>query len=139
MTSKNSASVANPSATIAAGLERIEAGHARFIEAVGTARAGAARVTDKLVENVLTGQRDALLLTKAFVAQPTEYGKNIEAMLQSLTAAQERTLELAKTVYRANSEVAADARAAAARVLESGKGLGKPFENLTSLWTKATK
>lgn len=139
MTSKNSASVPNAAATTAANLERIESGHARFVEAVSTVRERTARVTDKLVENLLADQREALTLAKTFVAQPSEYGKNIEAVLHALAAAQERALEFAKTVYRANNEVAADARAAASRVLESGTGLGKPFENLTSLWMKAAK
>ena len=139
MTSKNSASLPNAAATTTASLERLESGHARFVEVVGTVRERTARVTDKLVENLLADQRDALTLAKTFVAQPSEYGKNVEAALHALTAAQERALEFAKTVYRANNEVAADARAAASSLLESGKGLSKPFESLTSLWMKAAK
>ncbi len=123
----------------AAYLERLECGHTRFVEALGSARERSARVTDKLVENLLAGQRDALTLGKTLAAQPTEYAKNIEAFLHSLTSAQERALELAKTVYRTNSEIAADARAAAANAVESGKSFGKPFEQLTSLWMPAAK
>lgn len=123
--------------TTSAYLERLESSHTRFAEAVGSARERAARVTDKLLENLLASQRDALSLGKTLAAQPTEYSKNVEAFLQSLTSAQERALELAKTVYRTNNEIAADARAAAGRALESGKTLGKPFENLTSLWMPA--
>ncbi|CAN0431156.1 unnamed protein product, partial [Phaeothamnion confervicola] len=108
-------------------------------EALSTARERAARVTDKLVENLLASQRDVLNLGKTLAAQPTEYGKNVEAVLHSLTSAQERALELAKTVYRTNSEIAGEARAAAARALESGKSLGKPFERLTSVWMPAAK
>lgn len=126
-------------ATTAACLERIESGQARFAEALGTARERAARVADKLVENLLASQRDALNLGKTLAAQPAEYGKNVEAALHSLTSAQERALELAKTVYRTNSEIAAEARAAAARALESGKTLGKPFAHLTSGWMPAAK
>jgi hypothetical protein len=125
--------------TTSAYLERLECGHTRFVEAVGSARERATRVTDKLVENLLAGQRDALALGKTLAAQPTEYGKNVEAFLHSLTSAQERALELAKTVYRTNNEIAADARAAAAKALESSKTFAKPFEGLTSLWTPAAK
>lgn len=119
--------------TTAAYLERLESGQARFAAALGSARERAARVTDKLVENLLASQRDALNLGKTLAAQPTEYGKNVEVVLHSLTSAQERALELAKTMYRTNSEIATEARAAAARALESGKTLGKPFAHLTSM------
>ena len=125
--------------TTAAYLERLESGHTRFAEALGTARERTARVTDKLVENLLASQRDALNLGKTLVGQPTEYGKNVEALLHSLTSAQERALEFAKTVYRTNSEIVAEARTAAASALESSKSLGKPFERLTSLWMPAAK
>lgn len=139
MTTKKATIAPEFAATTATLLERIETGHARFTEAVSSARERTARVTDKLIENLLASQRDALSLGKTFVAQPTEYGKNVEAVLHSLTTAQERALEFAKTVYRANNEVAADARAVAAKAMESSKGLGKPFEKLTSLWTPAAK
>lgn len=125
--------------TTTAYLERLESGHARFAEAVGTARERAARVTDKLLENLLAGQRDALVLGKTLVAQPTEYGKNVEAFLHSLTGAQERALEFAKTLYRANNEFAADARAAATSAVESGKNFGKPFEQFSQLWMPTAK
>lgn len=125
--------------TTTAYLERLECGHARFVEALGTARERSARVADKLIENLLAGQRDALKLGKTLAAQPTEYGKNIEALLHSLTGAQERTVEFAKTVYRTNSEIATEARAAAAKAMETSKTLGKPFEQLTSLWMPVTK
>ena len=119
--------------TTAAYLERLESGQVRFAEALSTARERAARVTDKLVENLLASQRDVLNLGKTLAAQPTEYGKNVEAVLHSLTSAQERALELAKTAYRNNSEMVVEARAAAARALESSKTLGKPFAHLTSV------
>lgn len=125
--------------TTAAYLERLECGHTRFAEALGSARERSARVTDKLVESLLASQRDALNLGKTLAAQPTEYGKNVEAFLHSLTSAQERALELAKTFYRTNSEIAAEARAAAASAMESSKTLGKPFEHLTSVWMPAAK
>jgi len=125
--------------TTAAYLERLECGHTRFAEALSSARERSSRVADKLLENLLASQRDALNLGKTLAAQPTEYGKNVEAFLQSLTSAQERALELAKTVYRTNNEIAAEARAAAASAIESGKTLGKPFEHLTSVWMPAAK
>lgn len=125
--------------TTSAYLERLECGHTRFAEAVSSARERAARVTDKVLENLLASQRDALALGKTLASQPTEYGKNVEAVLHSLTSAQERALELAKTVYRTNNEIAAEARAAAASAIESGKTLAKPFENLTSVWMPAAK
>ena len=139
MTTKNDTAPAKFAETTAVYLERLESGHARFAEAIGSARERSARVTDKLLENLLASQRDALALSKTFVAQPTEYGKNVEAVLHSLSTAQERVLDFAKTVYRTNSEMAVEARAVAARALEASKGLGKPFEGFTSLWKPAAE
>ena len=115
-------------------LERLECGHTRFAAAIGTARERGARVTDKLVENLLATQRDSLQLGKTLAAQPTAYGKNVEAFLHALTTAQERSFELAKTIYRTHSEIASNARAAAASALERSKTLANPFQPLASFW-----
>jgi hypothetical protein len=120
-------------------LERLLSSQERFAEAVGTARARTARVSDKFFEVLFANQRDAIALGRAVVAQPAAYGKNMEAIVQSFTSAQERALDLAKTLYREQTDAAAEARALAERALEAGKAMGKPFEKLTEAWTSTEK
>ena len=139
MTTKKVEPTAQIKDTANAYLDRLLQTHERFAEAVASTRDRSARVTDKLVETVIAGQRDALTLGKAVVSEPTAHGKNMEAFLHSLTAAQERALELAKVLYRTSSEVTADLRAVATGALASNKALGQPFEKLMQAWTPAAK
>lgn len=120
-------------------LERLQQSHERFAEVVGSVRARNARISDKFIETIIAGQRDALELGKTVAAQPAAFGKNLEAVMQSLTAAQERALELSKTLYRAQTEAAADARALTERLLDSSKNFGKPFGKISALWMPAAK
>lgn len=120
-------------------LERLLCSHERFADALGTARARSARVADKFFELLLASQRDAIVLSKALVSQPAAYGKNVEAFLQSLSTAQERALELAKTVYREQTDAATEARAVAERAFAASKTLTQPFERLSGMWMPAAK
>jgi hypothetical protein len=120
-------------------LDKLLGSHERFVEAVGTARARAARVADKFVETLLAGQRDALELGKAVAAEPAAYAKHMEAFVQSLSTAQERALELAKIVYREQTDAAGEARAITERAFEAGKTLGQPFGKLAGQWLPAAK
>ena len=120
-------------------IERLEQGHGRYAERFATARARNARIADKFVESMMAGQRDALELTKAVTADPTAYGKNMEAIMQSMSTAQERALDAAKTLYREQAEATAELRTIAEKMFESSKGLAKPFEKMTSMWMPATK
>lgn len=120
-------------------LERLLCSHERFADALGTARARRARVADKCLELLLAGQRDAIVLSKGLVSQPAAYGKNMEAFLQSLSTAQERALELAKAVYREQTDAAAEARAVAERAFAASKTLAQPFEKFSGMWMPAAK
>ncbi len=127
------------SESASAYLERLEAGHERFAETLSTVRERNARVTDKFVEALIAGQRDALSLGKAFAAEPTAYGKNMEAVMESMSAAQERALDVAKTVYREQAEAGAEFRGMLEKSFESAKVFTKPFEQMTAAWSQAAK
>ena len=120
-------------------IERLQQGHEKFAEVVDTARTRTALINDKLIETIIAGQRDALDFGKAVAAQPTEFGKNLEAAMQALTAAQERAVDLTKVFYRVQADAAADARAIASRLFEGSKSFAKPFEKITAMWLPSTK
>lgn len=120
-------------------IERMITSHERFTEALTVSRARTSRMTDKFFEIVLAGQRDAIELGKSMSVDPSAYGKNMEAIMHSLTTAQERALDLAKTVYQEQTEAATEARALAERALEASKTLAKPFEKFNPLLAAASK
>jgi hypothetical protein len=127
------------STSASAYLDRLQEGHEKFAEVLGTARTRAALVNDKLIEVLLAGQRDALDFGKTVAGQPGEVNKNLEAAMHALTAAQERALDFTKVLFRVQAEAAADARAFSARLFEGGRGLSSPLEKLAALWTPAAK
>jgi hypothetical protein len=104
-------------------ITRLLNGHESFVEALGSSRARTARVTDKFVDTLLAGQRDALELSKAVTVDLTAYGKNMETFVHSLSTAQERAMDLAKTVYNEQAEAAAAVRQLAERALQTNKTL----------------
>lgn len=120
-------------------LDRLMEGHARMAKALETARERNARVTDKFVEAVLGSQREALELTKSFVAAPTAYGKNMEAFMQSMTNAQERTIDLAKVVYKEQTEATAQAREMVEPLIPNAASFGKPFEKMAGMISGAAR
>lgn len=125
--------------TVNTYIDRLMEGHTRLAAAVGTTRERNARVADKMIDTVLSGQREALELTKTFVSQPTAYGKNMEAFMQSLTNAQERTIDLAKTVYKEQAEATAEARELVEPLIPDAAAFGKPFEKVTEMFSKTAR
>ncbi|MEQ8662372.1 MAG: hypothetical protein RLW62_16270 [Gammaproteobacteria bacterium] len=120
-------------------LERLMEGHETFTAALAATRARNARVADKFFSALIDSQRDAISLGKTLAAEPTAYGKNMEAMMQSMTAAQERALELAKTLYKEQTEATGELRSATEKAFESAREFVPPMDQLTSLWPAATK
>lgn len=122
-------------------LERVEQAHARFAERfeASRARTSTSRIADQLTESLVASQRNALELTKAVAAEPTAYGKNMEAFMASLNTAQERALETAKVLYREQADAASELRSSVEALFESSKTLAKPFEKMTSMWMPAPK
>ncbi|MCB1748670.1 MAG: hypothetical protein H6977_02315 [Gammaproteobacteria bacterium] len=115
--------------------ERMLSAHERLANAMATARARNARVADKFFEALVAGQRDALELSRAMIAEPTAYAKNMEAVVHSMTTAQERALEVAKTVYREQSEATGEMREAAGKAFESAKTWMPSFDKMKDLWS----
>ncbi|MEQ8234914.1 MAG: hypothetical protein RLW61_05895 [Gammaproteobacteria bacterium] len=120
-------------------LDRLMKGHETFAAALSATRERNARVADKFFAAFIDSQRDAITLGQTLAAEPTAYGKNMEAMMQSLTAAQERALELAKTLYKEQAEASGEFRSATEQAFESAREFVPPMDQLTNLWPTATK
>ena len=120
-------------------LERVTARQERVAEVISTTRARNTRISEELFKTVIAGQREALALGKTIAAEPMAYNKNISAFVNSMTAAQERALEVSKLVIREQSEALAETRAAAEKAFSGLKALTQPFEKMTSMWFPAAK
>ena len=82
-------------------------------------------------------QREALDLTKQLASNPTAYGANIEAMLESATASQARAMEMTKLFYREQADATAEFQKLVTPLFESTKGFADISENLQSFWKKS--
>jgi len=117
-------------------LDKLVDNQNRLVEAAATARDRSRRVTDEYVKSVADAQRDALALTKELAAHPTEYGKNMEAMLESATNAQSRAMEITKMFYREQAEATSEFQKIVAPLFESTKGFGDFTKNFQAFMQK---
>ncbi len=120
-------------------LGRLREGHEKYAEAVKTLRERNARVADVFTDAMMTGQREAIELTKTLAAEPTAYAKNMDTLVQAMSDVQERALEVAKILYREQAEAVGEYRAVAEKTLEASKAIGRPFEKMTAMWMPAAK
>lgn len=119
--------------------EKLNENHERLASGFETARARSSRIADKMLEATVNGQREAINLGKTIAAEPTAYAKNMEAFMAAMTSAQERTLEVAKTVYQEQADAAAEMRASAERAYQGVQAFTKPFEGFAANWMPSAK
>jgi len=119
---KVSETVEKVSKTFESVLDKLVESQNRLIEAAETARTRSRHVTDEYVKSMAEAQRDALELTKKLASQPTAYSKNMEAVLESATAAQARAMEMTKLFYREQAEATSEFQKLVAPLFESTKG-----------------
>lgn len=120
-------------------VERMADSHQRLLSGLETARARHTRIADTLFEASLAAQREAIELTKSVVDEPTAHSKNIEAVMDSLNLAQQRALDVGKTLYREQAEVGAEIRGAYEKYFAASGDLTKPFQKMTEMWMSAAK
>lgn len=120
-------------------LEKLAESHERMTAGIAAMRERNQRIADKLVEATVAAQRDAIALSRTIVASPTDYSKNMEAVMDTMSTAQDRTLDVAKTVYREQAEYGSEFRGMFERAFEAGKGFTKPFEKMNEMWSQAAK
>ncbi len=118
-------------------VDKLAENQTRFAEAAATARDRSRRVTDEYMNSLAAAQRDALSLAKELAAHPTEFGKNMEAMLDSATQAQARAMEMTKLFYREQAEATSEFQKVMAPLFESTKGFGDLTKNFQSFMQKS--
>jgi len=106
----------------------------KFAASVKESRERTARVNDILVNAVLDAQRDAIATSKRIAANPQDAAANVKIVIDAATAAQERTLTLAKSLYQEQADVAAEFRKLWEGAMKSSNELSEGAKKFGSLW-----
>ena len=93
------------------------------------------RISSQLIEALIAGQHDLLELTKKLVQKPQDYSGNIKAVVDASTVAQGRALELAKTLYREQADVANALRSNFQAVCQT-PSFKEASRNIVNFWIK---
>jgi uncharacterized phage infection (PIP) family protein YhgE len=118
-------------------LDYIATSHEKFAKSLKGASERAARVSDSLIGAVLEGQRAALDTSRKIAANPTDYATNIKTVMESATAAQERALGIAKTIYEAQADAASELRGLLEGAFATSTDLSEAARKFASFWPKA--
>jgi uncharacterized protein YbjQ (UPF0145 family) len=118
-------------------MDKLVESQTRLADAAATARDRSRRVTDEYVKSVADAQRDALALTKELASHPSAHGKNIEAILESVTATQARAMEITKLFYREQADATAEFQKLVAPLFESTKGFADISKNFQTFMQKS--
>ncbi len=125
-----------PSEALTSYLDFLGTAHEKFAVAVQESRERAARVNDTLVSALLDSQREALETSKRLAANPSDYGANAKALMEAATAAQERTLSLAKSLYQEQADIATEFRKVFETAMKSSGDLGETARKFSAFWPK---
>lgn len=144
MTTANTKSKSAPAAPERAASEAIcnyldflSSSQEKFAKSLKEARVRASRLNEGLVEAMLESQRQALETSKRLAANPSDYAANIKTVIEAATAAQERSLGLAKTLYQEQADVTAELRGMLQSVFESSKDINETARKFAAFWPKS--
>jgi uncharacterized protein YyaL (SSP411 family) len=118
-------------------LDYLATSHEKMATSLKGANERAARVSDSLIGAFIDAQRAALDTGRKIAANPTDYAANIKAVMESATAAQERALGIAKTLYQAQADAASEMRGLFEGAFSTTTDLSEAARKLTSFWPKA--
>lgn len=122
--------------TIESTLDKLVDSQTRLLEAAETARDRSRRLSDEYLKSVADAQRDVIELTKTIASQPTEMGKNMEAVLESATAAQARAMEITKNFYREQAEATSELQRLVSPLFQPTEGFADLTKNFRSFMQK---
>lgn len=117
-------------------LELLSTSQEKFAKSLKDATERAARVNGTLIEAFIESQRAALETGKRIAANPTDYASNVKAVMESATAAQERVLGLAKTLYQEQADIASEFRTLFQGSFDAGD-LSEAARKFAAFWPKA--
>lgn len=117
-------------------LDYLATAQEKFAASVKESRERASRVNDALIDALLDTQRDAIATSKRLAANPQDHAANVKLVIDAASAAQERTLTLAKSLYQEQADVAAEFRKLWESAVKSSNDLGESAKKFGALWPK---
>jgi hypothetical protein len=95
------------------------------IEALKAGNERGLRISNKMLSEAQSGQREAVELGRKFAEDPTDIGGFYRAVMESTTKAQGRTLELARSLFDELSESRTEARDVIEKVVKAQRAAGE--------------
>ena len=125
-----------PSEAVNSYLDYLASAQEKFAAAVKESRERTARVSDSLLGALLDSQKEAIATSKRIAAKPQDYAANVKTVMEAATAAQERSLALAKTLYQEQADVAAELRKLFEGAMKQSGDLGESAKKFSAFWPK---
>lgn len=122
--------------TIEDGVEKIIDVQEKMATIFDTVSKRSLKVGEEWVKAVSGTQHDFLNLYKDMAKDPQSYGKNIEAMMGSMTDVQKRTLDFAKVVYQEQTEAATEMKEMFDPYFASSKQFSEGAKSWMKMWSK---
>lgn len=116
--------------------EKLSERHTALTSALKESYERSQRINAEIVEAFIAGQRDMLDLAKQISAQPQDYASNIKAVVDATTVAQARALDIAKTLFREQTNVNGEFRKIFDTACAVTGPLGEASRNVLKFWTK---
>ncbi len=117
-------------------LDYLATAQEKFAASVKESRERSSRVNDTLLNALLNAQREAISTGKRLAAHPQDYAANVKIVIDAASAAQERTLALAKSLYQEQADVAAEFRKLWEGAVKSSNELSEGAKKFGALWPK---
>lgn len=117
-------------------LDYLATAQEKFASSVKESRERAGRVNDTLLTALFDSQREAIATGKRMAANPQDYAANVKIAIEAATAAQERTLAVAKALYQEQADVAAEFRKLWDGAMKSSNELAEGAKKFGTLWPK---
>ena len=133
---KTGAEPCTNSEAVTSYLDYLATAQEKFAASVKENRERSTRVTDTLFNALLDAQREAIATGKRLAAHPQDYAANVQIVIDAASAAQERTLALAKSLYQEQADVAADFRKLWEGAVKSSNELSEGAKKFGALWPK---
>ena len=134
--SKADATESKAQAAINTTIENMIVGQEKLAETLEAASKRSLRVGEEIMATVIAGQRDVVDLSKTIATEPQAYAKNMDALMNTVIGFQQRSLDVAKILYREQSDAADNAKNVWGPMFASTEQMRTKFKEMSAAWVK---
>ncbi|MEM7542462.1 MAG: hypothetical protein AAF384_12895 [Pseudomonadota bacterium] len=121
METENTTTESKIKAAMGSYFEKAIEGQEKMTEAFETATKRSFRMSEEITGAIVAGQRDLVEFSKSVAAEPDAYAKNIDAFMNLMIGAQQRSIEVSKNIIREQTDAAGEMKDAFEPVVASAK------------------